>query len=319
MCATWVRSLVILFAGLGAGLFGCSSKDNRGGKEVVWLTEDVPGETRVTPADQRGEDLGGEVSWVGDALQDETGSNGDVTLDLGGESVCVPECDGKECGPDGCGGLCGDCQAPNKCDKYSKCVYKSPDCAYCVDPYPACVQINGVWSCVGCEDDSDCPDGIVCDAAMYACMGQPPVEIPKCDAETPCEESDVMELDLACELGSGLCYDRFGWCDGLHARCRPSSWCITGIEGLSPVLGEIPDIYPPGAEPGTVGLCACQNPADATTLMPCLLDNSQPCPPSPECPGMLVCVATPVAISMCPHPSSAPGVCVDLNKIMDSK
>ncbi|MDP6945405.1 MAG: MopE-related protein, partial [Myxococcota bacterium] len=25
------------------------------------------------------------------------------------DGICVPDCDGRECGPDGCGGLCGSC------------------------------------------------------------------------------------------------------------------------------------------------------------------------------------------------------------------
>ena len=38
---------------------------------------------------------------------------------------CLPDCDGKECGPDGCGGLCGDCTGDSLCVDGTCCL---PDC-----------------------------------------------------------------------------------------------------------------------------------------------------------------------------------------------
>ena len=44
------------------------------------------------------------------------------------EDVCAVECDGKQCGDDGCGGLCGECEAGQEC-KNGKC-----DDVYWADP-----------------------------------------------------------------------------------------------------------------------------------------------------------------------------------------
>jgi len=48
----------------------------------------------------------------------------DVPFDPG---VCIPKCDGKDCGIDGCGGKCGTCPANHECIA-SSCICV-PDCA----------------------------------------------------------------------------------------------------------------------------------------------------------------------------------------------
>lgn len=35
---------------------------------------------------------------------------------------CAPQCDGKDCGDDGCGDLCGPCDAPNVCSVTGQCI-----------------------------------------------------------------------------------------------------------------------------------------------------------------------------------------------------
>jgi hypothetical protein len=41
---------------------------------------------------------------------------------------CVPNCAGKECGADGCGGSCGTCTAPDSCDATGQCVCTPNPC-----------------------------------------------------------------------------------------------------------------------------------------------------------------------------------------------
>ncbi|MCB9728598.1 MAG: hypothetical protein H6744_21525 [Deltaproteobacteria bacterium] len=36
--------------------------------------------------------------------------------------ACVPDCNGRVCGPDGCGGLCGFCTHPQVCNEFGQCV-----------------------------------------------------------------------------------------------------------------------------------------------------------------------------------------------------
>jgi len=58
------------------------------------------------------------------------------TLDvLDSVDVCIPACDGKECGPDDCGGICGTCTEPlycldGICLDCQEMVSISPDCAH---------------------------------------------------------------------------------------------------------------------------------------------------------------------------------------------
>lgn len=46
-------------------------------------------------------------------------------------TVCVPNCDGRFCGSDGCGGSCGTCPTTGAwtCNKFSRCVKCSETCA----------------------------------------------------------------------------------------------------------------------------------------------------------------------------------------------
>ena len=53
---------------------------------------------------------------------------------------CKPDCDGRECGPDGCGGTCGSCKDYQKCDDFK---------GQCYIPPPDCKDITWVGGCVG--------------------------------------------------------------------------------------------------------------------------------------------------------------------------
>jgi|GEM_PF-5862358 len=57
--------------------------------------------------------------------------NADINNDRmeGGGDVCVPQCDGKECGPDGCGGECGTC-SEGVCSLEGKCIHCSSVTSY---------------------------------------------------------------------------------------------------------------------------------------------------------------------------------------------
>lgn len=88
-----------------------------------------------------------------------------------GGTCCFPQCAGKECGDDGCGGSCGDCPP------YDKCV--NGTCELCV---PDCIDRNcGTDGCGGscgeCEFGEFCPGNGVCE------------DLPRCEPATtlPCE------------------------------------------------------------------------------------------------------------------------------------
>ena len=78
---------------------------------------------------------------------------------------CAPACDGKECGNDGCGGSCGECEDNDECtvdfcDEVAGCLHEDVVC----DETGECL----VHSCIpatGCDyapDDSLCAEGFAC-------------------------------------------------------------------------------------------------------------------------------------------------------------
>lgn len=84
--------LVMLAFLVGTGVASCGSDSDGSGKDAGPRAEDVvadqgPGTTELTVEDVQTPDP-------------------DVTI---ADEGCTPVCDGKECGPDGCGGNCGSC------------------------------------------------------------------------------------------------------------------------------------------------------------------------------------------------------------------
>lgn len=102
---------------------------------------------------------------------------------------CVPQCDGKTCGPDGCGSVCG------ACDSLSVCSTSTCDEGRCV--------LTPIAGC--CQSDADCDDGNPCtlDTCQTATCQHPPAaagtactrgggEAGICDAVGQCSRHVVM-------------------------------------------------------------------------------------------------------------------------------
>jgi hypothetical protein len=86
-------------------------------------------------------DGGGKYTIVVDGWSNSSDLNGTYTLSIG--APCIPTCDGKACGDNGCGGVCGACapddpSAPTVCDATSfQCVDPSTvSGANCANPIP---------------------------------------------------------------------------------------------------------------------------------------------------------------------------------------
>jgi len=167
-----------------------------------------------------------------------------------------------------------------------KCKNSGPlpeECSYCVDPYAACTQINGIWSCVQCTDDTYCAGG-TCDLSLFACGGGNP-GCGGCTNDGECV-STMGTAVLACDVASGCCYDTAGWCDGVESMCNQGadSECL----GIMDLIGGggIPGM--PLPEGGAGGLCTCTNgmgiEALACGFMPAPGCNS------PECFGDAECI-----------------------------
>ena len=68
------------------------------------------------------------------------------------DGPCLPQCQGKTCGPDGCGGLCGECEACG-----TDCVNGA--CAFVACQGMDCGLDGCGGECGGCEDGFACADG----------------------------------------------------------------------------------------------------------------------------------------------------------------
>ena len=193
-----------------------------------------------------------EVDSLVDSIWDEMES-----LDL-----CEVDCDGKDCGYDGCGGLCGVCQVGQECyaggicfpEELPDCEGKEcgPDgvgggCGICDDGDPTTVDEcqEGVCGlcvpdcdCKGCGDDGcggqclDCDDGNECTADIcdgYACQHPAAIAPGCCQVAGDCDDDDPctkhMCMHHKCVLVStqlNCCYDDS---DCAGAQACGTYWC----------------------------------------------------------------------------------------------
>lgn len=131
-------------------------------------------------------------------------AGGEDAPDGNGPDLCQPACDGKECGPDGCGGSCGECM--NDCD---------PNCEG-NEPYPdpdLCDQEAGVCYSLCCPDccGKNCGDD-GCGGICGQCQEEEDCVDSQCQGGACANEADkAIVLDEAnqdvisdCSLGCGF-------------------------------------------------------------------------------------------------------------------
>ncbi len=88
------------------------------------------------------------------------------------DDPCVPDCDGRDCGPDGCGDVCGVCTPELECDE---------DLGQCFDPVVCepdcddreCGSDGCGGDCGACGDDEICVDGQCVGEGGASCGGTP--------------------------------------------------------------------------------------------------------------------------------------------------
>jgi len=200
-----------------------------------------------------------------DAEEDECAP--EVAACVGG---CAPDCEGKDCGEDGCGGSCGDCGdgavcEAGVCEGQFSCA-EVRDCSQSCDSGPsgadcrtACVELGteeaaalyqDILSCVAVECDTPPAPGCIPIAEAGACLST--VEV--------CEEhciSDCADLD---------CGD--DGCGGICGECGVSELCVDGAceADTEPAWVDIPGgDFAMGCSP--IGSCsAAELPTHAVTL-----------------------------------------------------
>eukprot|EP00002_Diphylleia_rotans_P010644 TRINITY_DN2116_c0_g1_i2.p1 TRINITY_DN2116_c0_g1~~TRINITY_DN2116_c0_g1_i2.p1 ORF type:complete len:632 (-),score=93.77 TRINITY_DN2116_c0_g1_i2:813-2708(-) len=102
---------------------------------------------------------------------------------------CTPDCNGRTCGSDGCGGVCGPCDEPGSCEQG---VCRFPD-GYCV---PTCE--NRRCGSDGCGGSCGaCQDGSFCLEETREC-----ISIPQCNHMNPqcpqCQADEFCGTDCVC-------------------------------------------------------------------------------------------------------------------------
>ncbi len=112
---------------------------------------------------------------------------------------CTPQCDGKACGDDGCGGSCGSCAASQECKPDGAC---GEVCVadWCADKQ--CGDDTCGGSCGSCQPGWECKPDQRC-LPTAAC-------VPQCDGKT---------------CGDDGCGAVCGWC-GDGAQCDSSGNCV---------------------------------------------------------------------------------------------
>lgn len=97
-----------------------------------------------------------DMKWCGpDGCGGECGQCGGGKVCYNG-MCCQPQCEGMECGPDLCGGQCGQCPAGGFCDDTGKCHY-----GY------GCMETPGTPGCAGCACEK-----CVCETDEYCCTDE---------------------------------------------------------------------------------------------------------------------------------------------------
>ncbi len=148
-------------------------------------------------------------------------------------SCCVPNCSGKDCGNDGCGGECGKCSGQNVCEG-SKCVCKPAcdgkacgndgcggSCGECPGPQDACENNQCVCK-PACEGKACGDDG--CGGQCGECPGPQDICVEnQCVCQPACEGK-------AC--GDDGCGGQCGECSGPQEQCMDNQCvCVPDCEG----------------------------------------------------------------------------------------
>ncbi len=129
-------------------------------------------------------------------------------------NCCAVECGGKDCGPDGCGGSCGQCSALEQCLAGTcQCDFEMCN-GECCDAAEGCSLITGdccAPSCFGkeCGDDGcgtscgGCDDAILCTADV--CVdGMCNHEDLCCESAADCDDGDDICTEEQCVEGNCL-------------------------------------------------------------------------------------------------------------------
>ncbi len=172
------------------------------------------------------------------------------------DANCQPACGGKTCGPDGCGGTCGSCGSGATCSKANSCVPASWTC----DP----LLYGDKMGCdCGCgAQDIDCQTA---NAPLFGCPA----------SATSCSTTGICDATFC--ANNAACGNQ--WCVGVYAK------------GDGTFAGTCDTAVSAGAAPGA----GCDIDADCASLA-CIAGRCRIyCNSDADCATTELCVAEPVA------------------------
>ena len=153
---------------------------------------------------------------------------------------CVPQCDGRNCGADGCGGTCGNCLASQDCNDgvcRDRCV---ADCDGRVCGGDGC---GG--SCGDCDAGDLCDDGICAEICTPECAGRACGDdgcggfCGACDVGEVCTEAGL--CDAVCERDCDGRQCGTDGCGGSCGDCRDGEDCAPGGQCVVECVPECDD------------------------------------------------------------------------------
>ena len=133
--------------------------------------------------------------------------------DVPAEGTCQPDCQGVECGSNGCGGSCGECEPGHNClEDICEPWVCTPGAKWCVGIVATVCNSEGsvVESETECDDQDECTEGDGCVNGQCKTT-----TVKDCDDQNPC-------TDDFCEPADG-CYSQFN-----NAPCDDGNDCTTG-------------------------------------------------------------------------------------------
>lgn len=181
-----------------------------------------------------------------------------------GPCECTPSCAGKSCGDDGCGGLCGSCGPGMECTNGSCCT---PDCSGKTCGFDGCSDV-----CGKCADDQACINGACSVDQGLGCILRPD----SCSSDADCGGTPNKCI-AAPILTCGFPPDDCGSTDTV---CKNMMMCWRGCAQ---------DMDCPSERPRCVsGVCqACLDDNDCENGLPCVNDNPRVrCGSAGDCVGV---------------------------------
>jgi hypothetical protein len=147
--------------------------------------------------------------------------------------TCVPDCDNKDCGPDGCGGSCGTCSSGQVCDEDDgECICTGQTC-----PNGCCTNGSGKpGSCLPGTTIQACGTGgeecETCDADDGVCVGGQCVECGDNEGDLcPCTGQTICDL-----ADSAICFQRP---PRNPQDDPPACFCLVSLTGESVCAGTL--------------------------------------------------------------------------------